>query len=386
MIDITKLLTGEEDKNSIRYDKSCKSGNLGVSKKRGPVIAWNITGKCNFRCSHCYSNSSSDCRDEELSLEEVKAIIDEFASIKVPVILLSGGEPLMRTDIFEIIEYAKSKGIKSSLSTNGSLIDDEAAKKLRKLNMGYVGISLDGIRQHNDVFRGVDGAYDMALRGIRNCIANGQKVGLRFTLNKKNYKDIPFILDLMEREKVSRICFYHLVPSGRGKEIEEWMLSRSETREVLDLLIEYSKRALEEDRKIEILTVANHSDGPYIYMKQLEEDIENADATRVMLERNGGNRSGKAIANMDWKGNVYIDQFTRGISLGNAAEDGFANVWSKKNPLLEKLSQRKDHIKGRCRICKYFDLCGGNLRARAFNITGDFWESDPCCVLEDSEI
>ena len=387
MLDITKILSGIDDNHSMRYSRDCRKTETGVRQGVGPVIAWNITRKCNYYCKHCYSNSIYEEDVDTLELKEIYRIIDEFADNNVPVILLSGGEPLIRDDIFDIIKYIASKNIRISLSTNGSLIDQVTACKLKSMGISYVGISLDGTREKNDDFRGMIGAFDNALRAIENCHRVGQKVGLRFTLQKNNYKDVPNILNLMEEMKVDRICFYHLVPSGRGKEIMDQMLSNEETKEVIDYLYEYSKKTIVEGKnKKEILTVANHTDGPYIYLKVKKEDPRLADKVFDLLMRNRGNRSGSAIANVDWKGNVYPDQFTRFLPIGNLKEKSFSNIWNDSQSTLGELRNRKSLLKGRCAGCRWLGICNGNLRARAYYIHGDMWAPDPACYLEDDEI
>ncbi len=385
MIDLTKLLSKKEiDKDSIRYAKDCKDAKNGVRKGMGPVVVWNITNKCNFKCKHCYSSATQDEGAEEFSFEMVKKVIDDLGDMRVPVILLSGGEPLMREDLFEIIEYITNKGIKVSLSTNGSLITKEIAKKLKDLGISYVGISLDGNQKTNDYFRGIEGAYDQIIKGIENCKAVGQKVGLRFTLQKKNYKEVKDILSLIENMDIPRICFYHLVPSGRGKSIAGDMLSPSENKGVMDTLYEYVKENIDKDSwEKEILTVANYTDGIYVYLK--EKDILQQEKIINRLKNNGGNRSGGAIANIDYKGNVYPDQFSRAHSLGNVKEMPFSQIW-KENSFLEELRNRKEKIKGRCSTCKWLELCNGNLRARAYGYYKDIWAEDPSCYLTEEEI
>lgn len=386
MLDITKILSNEIEKDSIRYSKECSHTNTGTRKGAGPVIAWNITNKCNYKCKHCYSNSDYCNKANILTLEEIKKIIDDLKAMNVPVILLSGGEPLMREDIFEIIKIIRDKGIRVSLSTNGSLIDEKKALKLKELGVSYVGISIDGREEINDRFRGVKGAFQNSMRGIENCHKAGVKVGLRFTLQKNNYKDVPYMLGLMEKIDINRICFYHLVPSGRGKNIADSMLSHEETKETLDLLYEYSQKSILKNEKKEILTVTNHADGPYIYLKTKKDNPDKAERILNLLMRNRGNRSGIAIANIDWEGNVYPDQFSRFMNLGNLRNDSFTAIWTGENSDLQEFRNRKENLKGRCKECKWLNICNGNLRARAYNIYNDLWSDDPSCYLGDDEI
>lgn len=382
MIDITSLLKFEDKKDSIRYSNDCKNHKLGVKKNMGPVVAWNITGRCNYKCKHCYSSSINQSMDE-LSTNDAKKLIDSFKKLNVPVVLLSGGEPLMRSDLFEIIEYIKNSGIKVSLSTNGSLINSNVAKKLKALNISYAGISIDGIEETNDLFRGVEGAYKKSLDGIKSCQENGIKVGLRFTLNKQNYKQIDSILNLMKKMEIKRICFYHLIPSGRGKNETKLMLSHKEAREVLDLLYERAKENLND---FEILTVANHCDAPYLYMKISDEFKKYKNKVYEELKNNGGNRSAIGIVNIDWKGDVYPDQFSKFLKLGNVTQNDLEDIWKKPDEILMKFRNKEKFIKGDCKICKWFEICGANLRARAYYLTEDMWEKDPYCYLKKEEI
>jgi len=386
MLDITKLLSLNIEEDSIRYHKECEKSTTGVKKGNGPVVVWNITHKCNYKCEHCYSNSGSfEEKEEMLSLEEVKRIVDELALEKVPVILLSGGEPLMRKDIFTIIEYIRDKGINVSISTNGSLIDEITAKLLKKLGVGYVGISIDGSEEINDKFRGVKGAFSSSIKAINNCKDSNQKVGLRFTLQKNNFHRVPYILSLMDEMDIKRICFYHLVPQGRGKEIQNQMLSSDETRKVMDYLYTYCKDK-EINTEKEILTVDNHTDAPYLYLKLLKEDNEKANKVLELLEINGGNRSGMALVNIDWMGNVYPDQFTRFLKLGNLKNQSFQEIWHGDNRVLNSLRDRKAQLKGKCNYCKWLQICNGNLRARAYSVNEDIWSEDPGCYLMEGEI
>lgn len=384
MIDITALLKGEV-KNSIRYSRDCKGVKTGVRKNLGPVVAWNITKRCNFYCRHCYSSSDSSTDTLEFTKDEIYKVIDRLQEMRVPVLLLSGGEPMIRDDIFEIIGYAIEKNIRVSLSTNGSLIDLDKAKKLKSLGIGYVGISLDGMKELNDEFRGVNGAFEMAVRGIENCNKVGQKVGLRMTIHKKNIHQVPDILNVMEKLNVNRVCFYHLVPSGRGEHIDNLILNHEEIRNFMDYIIEYTKNSLEKGENKEILTVTNHCDGPYIYSKYKDDKDLGGNIYEKLL-RNGGNRSGIGIMNMDWKGDIYPDQFSKFMRIGNILDDDINKIWFEGSSELKKLRNKKEYLNNTCKECQWIDICGGNLRARAYYGSGDLWGMDPSCYLKEMEI
>ncbi|WZL72687.1 radical SAM protein [Clostridiaceae bacterium 35-E11] len=387
MIDFTKLLSSEPiPSTSIRYGKGCSQTRSGTRKGIGPVVVWNLTQKCNYHCKHCYANAYNQKKDL-LTTQDILKTIDDFHKSKVPVVLLSGGEPFMRNDLFEIIQALRSKNIMVSISTNGSLINEKSAVQLKNLGVNYVGISLDGTKETHDHFRGIQHAYDDAIQGIENCQRAGLKVGLRFTLQKKNYHEIPYIFDLMDEMNIQRICFYHLVPAGRGKEITNAMLSHEETRKVIDSLYDYTRHMItQKNIKKEILTVTNHVDAIYLYIKSKEKDPTLSPKILELLKRNGGNRSGIAIANIDWEGNVYPDQFSRFAKVGNIKDEGFAAIWHENNPLLLPFRDKTEHLKGKCSQCTWINICNGNLRARAYYQLDDLWAEDPACYLTMDEI
>ncbi len=387
MISFTKLLTGDSyfgDK--YRYTATSHEQKHGVSEGMGPVVGWNYTRKCNLKCVHCYSQSANREYENELTTEEAKRVIDDLAEFKVPTILFSGGEPLIRHDFFELAEYASKKGIRPTISTNGTLITKDKAKRIKEIGVGYVGISLDGLKETNDKFRGVDGAFDAAIKGIRNCREIDQRVGFRFTINKHNFRDVSAVMDLLETENVNRICFYHLVYTGRGADIMKDDLTHEETRETLDLIIERTLDFHRRGLKKEVLMVDNHADGPYLYLKYKDKDPERAEFIKNMLQSNGGNRSGIAFANIDNLGNVHPDQFTQNHTVGNVREKKFGDIWtSTDNPIMAGLKDRKKLLPEKCQKCGWLSCCNGNFRARAEAVSRDFWGFDPQCFLTDEE-
>ncbi len=385
MLGITKLLCGAQNYgDKLRYVKGAAHQKHGVREGYGPVVVWNCTRSCNLKCFHCYAKSENKKYDSELTTYEAKNLIDDLSDFKVPVILFSGGEPLVREDLPEILQYANNKGIRCTISTNGTLIDKEHAKKFKQIGTGYIGISLDGIGQKHDSFRGVKGSFDKALEGIRNCLDIDQKVGLRFTISSYNYDQLDDIFYLIKEEKIPRVCFYHLVYSGRGSEMIKDDVTLDQSREALDLIID---KAITLGSSTEILTVDNHADAAYLYLRSLNKYPLLSDNILAGLKMNGGNRSGIAFGNIDSQGYVHPDQFTQHHTLGNVKEQSFKEIWTNtKNPILAGLKDRKPLLKGRCSQCKWLDICNGNFRARAEAVTGDFWASDPACYLTDEEI
>ncbi len=391
MIGISKLYCGTvEPSDALRYGRESKklpSHLLQFSSDKKPVVVWNVGQRCNLKCIHCYSQSKDIVYPNELTTQEAKAMLDDLADYGAPVILFSGGEPLMRPDLLELIGYAKEKGLRAVISTNGTLITKDKALELKRFGLSYVGISLDGLKDTNDRFRGIPGAFDAALEGIRNCLATGIKVGLRFTINKRNFHDIAGIFDLIEKENIPRVCFYHLVYSGRGSNLIEEDLSHKEAREVVDLIINKTKEAHDKGRKIEVLTVDNHADGPYVYLRLLRENPKRAKDVLELLQWNEGNSSGKGLACISWDGEVYADQFWRHHSFGNIRKKKFSEIWEDtSNELMAKLKNKNPYIKGRCAECRWLNICGGNFRARAEAYFGDIWAEDPACYLTDEEI
>ena len=387
MISFSKLLTGQRHYgDTLRYNAKADGQTRGTTQGAGPVVVWNCTRTCNLMCRHCYASATAEQTPEELTTQEAKLLMDSLVSYKVPVLLFSGGEPLLRRDIFELLSYGVKIGLRIAVSTNGTLIDLPTAQKLKEIGVSYAGISLDGLRAVNDAFRGVIGAYDRTMTGFRNCRTAGQKTGLRLSLSKTTFHELPDIFNLIETEHIARVCFYHLVYSGRGAELKNEDLTPAEKRQTLDFII---KKALDFNKRnidTEILTVDNHCDGIYLYKYMQDKDPAKADAILQLLSINGGNRSGMAIGAIDWEGNVYIDQFTRDIPIGNVREKSFGEIWQGvDNLFLAQLRNRKQYITRRCRTCQWLMQCNGNFRARALS-TGDFWASDPACYFSDKEI
>ena len=389
MISVTKLLFATEYfGDSLRYTDNAHKARNGVREGMGPVVVWNSTRTCNLKCRHCYMSSDAKKYQNELTTADAKQFIDDLADFNVPVLLFSGGEPLIRPDFFELADYAAKKGVRPTLSTNGTLITPEVARKIKDIGVGYVGISLDGLREVNDKFRGKAGAFEAAMNGIKNCVAVDQRVGLRFTINHHNIQELENIFDFIEEENINRVCFYHLVYSGRGNQMMDEDVTAEESRRAMDIIIHRTRDFEERGLKKEILTVDNHCDGVYMYLKALQEGKDElAQQIKKYISMNGGNRSGMAFAEVDPLGYVHPDQFTQHHTFGNVRERKFGDIWQDTtNPIMAGLKDRKPLLKGRCSKCKFLDNCNGNFRTRAEARTGDFWESDPSCYLTDEEI
>ena len=391
MIGISKLYCGTvEPSDALRYGRMSSqlpSHLLQFSRDKRPVVVWNVTRQCNLKCVHCYAHAKNIAVANELTTVEGKQLIENLSQFGVPVILFSGGEPLMREDLPELASYAVEKGMRAVISTNGTLISKEMAYTLKRIGLSYVGVSLDGMETVNDRFRGVKGAFKSALDGIKNCKAAGIKVGLRFTINTFNAEELPKIFRLLEEMDIPRACFYHLVYAGRGSKLVEEDLSHEETRAAINMIMDKTKELHAKGKPKEILTVDNHADGPYVYLRLLKENPKRAAEVLELLKMNGGNNSGRGIGCVSWDGEVYADQFWRHYSFGNIKDRPFSEIWTDlSEPLMKRLKEKKKYVQGKCATCRWLDICAGNFRVRAEAVTADVWAPDPACYLTDEEI
>lgn len=391
MIGISKLYCNSvEASDPLRYGRRSQdlpSHLLQFSRDKKPVIVWNITQRCNLNCVHCYAKSLDVDEPEYIDTCHAKVMLEDLANFGVPVILFSGGEPLLRQDLSDLVEITVQNGMRAVISTNGTLITRKKARELKSTGLSYVGISIDGMQEVHDRFRRVDKAFDMAMQGLRNCQMEGLKVGLRFTINRQNFHEIPQIFELVEQMEIPRICFYHLVYAGRGTELIKEDLSLQESRATVDLIIDKTWQLFEKNSPAEVLTVDNHADGPYLYLRLLRENPARAREVLKLLRLNGGNSSGLGIGCISWDGEVYADQFWRNHSFGNVLQTPFSSIWQDpEREFLSQLKNKKDYVKGRCANCNFLDVCAGNFRARAEAYYGDVWAPDPACYLTDQEI
>lgn len=391
MIGISKLYCDAvETSDVLRYGRDSgklPSHLLQFSKDKKPVVVWNMTRRCNLKCVHCYAQAVDPNGTDEISTSQAKTIIDDLAQFGAPVMLFSGGEPLVRKDLVELAHYSVGKGMRAVISTNGTLITKSKAKELKEVGLSYVGISLDGGEETHDKFRGTKGAFKKALEGVENCKAEGLKVGLRFTINKRNWVEVPTIFQILKDMDVPRVCFYHLVYSGRGSELIKEDLNHEETRKVVNLIMDETRALFDAGHPKEVLTVDNHADGPLVYLRLLKEDPKRAEEVLKLLQYNEGNNSGRGIGCISWDGKVHADQFWRNHTFGNVLERPFSEIWTDESiELLHKLKDKKPYVGGRCANCRYLNICAGNFRSRAESYYGDVWAQDPACYLTDEEI
>jgi len=353
----------------------------------GPVVIWNLIRRCNLNCIHCYSLSADVDFPGELSTEEIFAVMDDLKGFGVPVLILSGGEPLLRRDIFDISRRAKGMGFYVGLSTNGALIDEPTSRRIGEIGYDYVGISLDGIGAVHDRFRRQDGAFEASLNGLRLCRDQGIKVGLRYTMTEQNEESFEPLLDLMERERIDKFYLSHLVYAGRGNRYREDDAVHATSRRAMDTLFARCWDLLQRGEEREFVTGNNDADGVYFLQWVQENYPDKAAHIHAKLVAWGGNASGVNVANIDNLGHVHPDTFWWHYDLGSVRERPFSEIWTDlSDPIMAGLKAKPRRIKGRCGACRHFDICGGNTRVRAMQLTGDPWEEDPACYLSDAEI
>lgn len=353
----------------------------------GPVVIWNLIRRCNLTCKHCYSISADKNFPGELSTEEVFAVMDDLKQFHVPVLILSGGEPLLRPDIFDISRRAKDMGFYVGLSSNGTLITDKNIHAIQAIGYDYVGVSLDGTEATHDKFRRKKGAFTESLNGIRLCRDAGIKIGVRFTLTQDNAHDLPALLDLVDAEGISKFYLSHLNYAGRGNKNREHDAFLETTRQAMDLLFKRCWKSIAGGKDVEYVTGNNDADGVYLLLWVRRNFPHLEEHMRIKLAQWGGNSSGVNVANIDNLGVVHPDTFWWHHPLGNVKDRPFSEIWQDtSDPLMAGLKAHPRSIKGRCGTCQYFDICGGNTRVRALQLCNDPWTEDPACYLSDQEI
>ena len=363
---------------------------LPIGEKRnppGPVVIWNLIRRCNLTCKHCYSISADKDFDGELTTEEVYTVMDDLKKFHVPVLILSGGEPLLRPDIFDISRRAKEMGFYVGLSSNGTLITKDNIKQIADIGYDYVGVSIDGMRDTHDQFRRKQGAFDDSMNGIRLCRDAGIKIGMRFTLTMDNARELPELLKLMKQQQIDKFYLSHLNYAGRGNKNRKDDVVHQLTRNAMDLLFDTCWHEISAGNKREFVTGNNDADGVYLLDWVARNVPEQLEHMQQRLQQWGGNSSGVNISNIDNLGNVHPDTFWWDYSLGNVKQRPFSEIWpDTSDPLMAGFKSQPRPLKGRCGACQHQAICGGNTRVRAWQLTGDPWAEDPACYLTDKEI
>lgn len=350
----------------------------------GSIIIWNFTNRCNLLCHHCYSKADANEKDT-LSFENIQHTIPKLKKAGVNFVIFSGGEPLLRKDIFDIAQCMKDNGIMTYLSTNGMYINPKNVKQIID-TFNYIGISIDGIEHIHDYFRGQKGAYEKSIDAIKLIQENGGNAGIRFTLTKETQSSFYAMFDLVEQLNVNKFYISHLVYSGRGEENLSIDISKEQRREYVEFIIDKAFEYFEKNKEIDLVT-GNMEMDAILLLKEFEKRYpSHAQTLKEKLLSWGGNSAGNRLGNMDWLGNVKPDPFFP-FTIGNYLEEDFDAIWQNpNNALLQNLRATPRDIKGKCGICQYIDICNGGSRSRAYAITGDLWEEDPSCYLTYEEI
>lgn len=355
---------------------------------RAPVIVWNVCHHCNMSCPHCYIAAGGMPSRHDLSDEEALSIIDQLVDCGVKVLIFSGGEPLLREGVLDLIAYASGKGLSCHLSSNGTLIDDAMAARLKEAGIGYVGISIDGQPAFNDAWRGLENAFDLAVRGLTASRAAGMTTGLRITLTRRNRDDVWGLLELAESLGVGRFYVSHLLYAGRAHVLTQDDVTPAESRELLLELFEWADDHIDDDGNIrgpKIVTGGNDSDGVLLWSWIRDKHgAESATEIYRLLELRGGNSAGEGILNIDNRGRVHPDQFWTTATLAHLKKEPFRAALD--HPLREQLRKRADLLNGRCGACRHKAVCRGSHRERAITVYEDMWGPDPSCVLTDDEV
>ncbi|MBF0384281.1 MAG: radical SAM protein [Candidatus Omnitrophica bacterium] len=363
MIPWTKIHKGERTEHTLRA--------------MGPLFVWNIISKCNLKCAHCYRESSPELKEADFTDTECINLASEIKKLNPPIVLLSGGEPLLRPNIFDIIKACKDEGLRVGLSTNGTLINTKMAKKIKEAKVDYVGVSIDGREEWHDIFRGSTGSFNASWEGIKLLNNSGVKTGVRFTLTASNSYDLFYVLDKTVQSGTKRFCLYHLVYSGRASSEQD--LPLEDKRKLMEKFLLKVREISLKDPEFEVLTTDNPADG--IFM--LENLADKKEAVSCITAHRGCS-AGDRVVYLDSNGDVFPCQFLRDSLLGNVRKKPLFDILNdRNNELLQQFRNKKDHLEGRCGSCRHKEICGG-CRARAKAYYGSLWAEDPACYLEQT--
>jgi len=340
------------DGNCEFYLKLAFSPQANQKKKFVPlVMSWNVTRECNMKCSHCYINAAEGKLQKELTTQEGKKLIDQISEVSHPLLILSGGEPLMRSDIFELIEYGVSKGLKMGLGSNGSLIDDQVARKLKDAGIATVSISIDSnIPKQHDEFRGIEGAWEKAVNACQALRKNNVLVQVNTTLTHENYDQVDDIMTLAEEIGVENFHLFFLVPTGRATKLTDISPQKYEDM-ITKTFAKVSKHTLN----------VRPSCAPQFMRIAKNMGLDMRQWIRGCI---AGMYYCRIYPNGDVTPCPYLP-----IKLGNVRDQSFENIWFNSSVL--KSFRTPDRLKGKCGICEYRQLCGG-CRARAYGLSSDF--------------
>lgn len=346
-----------------------------ISPFNGKILIWNLTNACNLFCQHCYSAANTS-RNGEISINEIEKQIPYLKKAGVKVLILSGGEPLIREDIFDIAQLFNKNGFITTLSTNGILINEKNIDQIKK-HFSYVGISIDGDEKTHDRFRGMKGAFRSSIEAVRLVRDSGVKIGIRFTLSSITEKSLPFIFELAEKERIPKVYISHLVYSGRGKHLTQ--TKKEKYKKIVEFIISKSFDYVENNIPIDVVTGNNEADAVVLYHLFKKKYPEKANLLYENLLKWGGNQAGVRIFDIDYRGNVKPDTYFP-YKIGNIHKKDFYQIVNS-NGIMTKLRQHPRPVKGKCKKCDYINICNGNSRSRAYAVYGDYFAEDPECYL-----
>ncbi len=349
----------------------------------GAIVIWNFTNRCNLTCHHCYSYADPNSKDF-LTTEFILDSIKDLKKAGVRFVIFSGGEPLIRKDIFKIADTMRENSIMTYLSTNGLFINEKNVKKIID-TFNYIGISIDGIGQVHDDFRGLDGAFDKSIGAIKLIQRNGGNAGIRFTMTKETESSFYDIFKLAEELNVNKIYISHLVYSGRGLENLEIDISKEKRLEFVNFIIDKALEYQRDTKKIDIVTGNMEMDAIILLEKFSYEYPALKDQMLKKLIAWGGNSAGNRLGNIDFMGKVKPDPFFPFI-VGDMNRNSFDTIWlDKSNKILAKLREYPRDIGGKCSDCKAINICNGGSRSRAYALHDDLWAEDPSCYLNEQQ-
>lgn len=371
MINLTQILSGANSSHpTLRYEEN-----------RPPIVVWNLTKSCNLNCLFCYYAAQKKSQKlASINSDLAQRIVRQIKQAKIKYLLLSGGEPLLYPKILSLVKIFTSASIRCGISTNGTLVNKKLALALKRAGLDYIGVSLDGLKATHNRLRNSTRAFSQALAGLKYAQGAGLKTGIRLTLNTYNYKNIKAIFSLAENLKVERLCFYHLVYSGRAK-FANYDLSRPERRRAIKLIIELSVDWIKRKIPTQVLSVDNFSDALIILNYIRKKNPENYFQALALLKKQGGCPAGKRILSIDHQGYLHPCQFWQDYRLADLKKDNLLDILQDGR----LFNGWRMKLKGRCAICNYRDICGG-CRVRAHQVYKDFWQEDPACGLMKSEI
>ena len=329
-------------------------------------VVFDVTSKCNLKCIHCYSLE----QNEGLTTNEVYHIVDMLYEAGVGMIDFGGGEPLLRKDIFDILSYSKDLGLYTSLSTNGTLLDNDSIKRLKALDIDHVCISLDGAKpETHDHIRNKKGTYKKTIEGIKNCVTAGINTQISTVFMRSNIDELADLHNLLESLNVDGWYVYDFIPAGRGKEIQDEVLGPKQRGQLFTKLQELAPSSRISIKPSPYLLTVNSACGTDTYFYR---------TYGKLTEFIGGCPAGRWTCHISSNGDLH-PCYLLPHKLGNLKQDTFEDIWfNSSNPVLKELRNRT-LLKGTCGKCKYRDVCGG-CRARVFWKTGNYLESDSCWI------